>query len=124
MDFTNRRLSKVIELYFSNGGSTLMREVDLTLEGFLILDDDWIDKTESYIANERTGKIHKILEHKVYSRTEYKNIPYSGGCLPGSPIKRDYTLLKVTNQEQIITGDFVRRLLLSEIRELNLGVTK
>lgn len=106
MNWKSGRANKIIELYFSGESGTPLRECDLTLDGYLIIDDDWGFSPSTFgFFNERTQKEHKVIEMKIYQRTIYRNIPYSGGCIHGSPHKFDYLLVKCEYQEECNVGD-------------------
>lgn len=112
---SNRKQNKVIELYFGPRNSTpLMRDIDSTLEGFLILDDAFISAHDVAIVNTTTGKRHKIIEHAEYKQTSFKNEIYGGANCGSTNTHNTYTLLKVEDQHEINVGDFVYRILPNE----------
>lgn len=100
----NMRTIQVIELFLFDN-ITQLREIDESLQGFLIFDDDYITKFHTAIVSTRTGTQHAIIERKEFIQRKFKNEIYGHiNCGP-TRYENRHSILKVENQDKIDVGD-------------------
>ena len=86
------------------------QEVALKSEGYLVMEDWWIQKSDKYVKNERTGKIHKVVAYKSFETyllaPERQRIPAALMSPEVSNHRRTkITCIMVSDQHQIQIGD-------------------
>lgn len=89
-----------------------LREHYLKLQDYIILDDNWIYKTDKWLYNVITKKVHEILEVWDFENTEQIDKPYVCGnsYIPPTVCKVSRSCLKTTNQKDINIGDKLIRI--------------